>query len=69
MLTAKKLGSLMHQRCIQGAKRPANLAMKDARPYRMVIDHITVPAIRRGKTGVEVIHPITGPMNRNILRQ
>ena len=68
MLTAKKLGSLMHQRRVQGAKRPAHLTMKDARPYRMVIDHITISAIGCRKTGVEIIHPITGPMNRDILR-
>src|SRR5690606_18670206 len=69
VLADQCLGCAMHPFGIQRAKRPAHLPTLNPRTNRMIVDHIPIAAVNRGKPGVKITLAVPGPVHRNIIRQ
>ena len=63
MLADKRLGRLVHPLFVQRPKGPTHLAVLDAGPYRVIVDHVAVAPIQRREPGMEVTGTIAGPVH------
>ena len=68
MLADQCLGCTMHSFGIQRTKCPGHLSTLDPRAHRMIVDHIPVTSVNRGKPGVKIALTVPCPVHRNVIR-